>query len=341
MTATVTGASTGLHLSDCRSFLAAFFSECRPSLMDEVMKRHGGSGSSSAARPVKPEDYAAFLDGLADVLLEALVRAWSMFMTDMDHRTTFALLMTSKEGIRRVAARKAPMAIRVLCRDAGKVSHRAPPLDARLDAGCFRVRWEVDDSAEPEHNPCAWLHVPLTMADLARRLSPAQSSRVAELCRDDSPFVVLSDVAPLIRECRRRCGGSSGCTREVTDKAALRVLGETHIAALQCCTSKGARRGARRPSGSARAAGARRTAAASASSWTGRPATRPSVGGLAPLGPPSRRMPPPGGCPIPEMSMPRCKAHRRHPHVKKADADGRTSFHDRRVRRSPELRGAR
>ena len=240
-TETAAGASTGLHLSDCRSFLVAFFSECRPSLMDEVMQRHGGGG---AARPVKPEDYAAFLDGLADVLLEALVRAWSMFLTgDVDHRTTFALLMTSKAGIRRVAARKAPMAIRVLCRDAGKVSHRPPPLDARLEAGCFRVRWEVDDSAEPEHNPCAWLHVPLKMADLARRLSPAQSSRVAELCRDDSPFVVLSDVAPRIRECRSRCGGGGSSTREVTDKAALRVLGETHIAALQCCTTCGAPRG--------------------------------------------------------------------------------------------------
>ena len=220
MTATVTGASTGLHLSDCRSFLAAFFSECRPSLMDEVMKRHGGSGSSgssSAARPVKPEDYAAFLDGLADVLLEALVRAWSMFMTDMDHRTTFALLMTSKEGIRRVAARKAPMAIRVLCRDAGKVSHRAPPLDARLDAGCFRVRWEVDDSAEPEHNPCAWLHVPLTMADLARRLSPAQSSRVAELCRDDSRRARMQTQMRRQQRLHARGDGQGGAPRARRD----------------------------------------------------------------------------------------------------------------------------
>ena len=245
-------ASTGLHLSDCRSFLAAFFSKCRPSLIVEVMQRRGGGGGGGgAARPVKPEDYAAFLDGLADVLLEALVRSWSMFMTgDMDHRTTFALLMTSKDGVRRVAARKAPLAIIVLSRDAAKVSHRAPPLGPRIDAGCFRVRWEVDDRDEPEHNPCAWLHVPMTMADLARRLSPAQRSRVAELCRDDSPFVVLSDVVPLIRECRSICctsssssSSGSSSSSEVTDRAALRVIGETHIAALQCCITCGAPRG--------------------------------------------------------------------------------------------------
>lgn len=211
-------ASTGLVLADCRAFLAAFFSKCRPSLAGEMLR-------GDAA----PERYAAFLDGLADVLLEAFIRVWTLYKTgDMDPRTTFALLMTSKQGIRRVAARKAPLAISVLARR-DEVPHRAPPLGARLDAVCFRVRWEVDDSAESEHNPCSWLHVPLPMADLARRLSPAQAARVAQLCREDSPFVVLTDAGPAMF--------SDGGTRVVTDGAARRVLGETQIAALQCCTA--------------------------------------------------------------------------------------------------------
>ena len=179
------------------------------------------------------------------MLLEALVRIWTLYTAgDVDHRTTFALLMTSKAGVRRVAARKAPLTVRVVARDAAVVSHRAPPLDARLDAQCFRVRWEVDDSAEPEHNPCSWLHVPMPMADLASRLSRVQISRVRELCRDDSPFVILSEVG-LFRD---------GCTHTVTDKATLRVFSETQIAALQCCiTCARSLKGARKCGGCRRA----------------------------------------------------------------------------------------